>query len=484
MKLSMWILHDWLKPFSPTAVIDSGRPVLRNARHFSDEVQIERQNVYIGREQDFFPSGGKGIICAQNNDYIILDTDDYEAVFNSVLRAFDVYNSWSDELHEKTLAGCSIQDLVDDSESIFDDPLFIQDSTYHIPAYSLSYGPGSLDPDWDFIISDKSLPMDRIVGINNLIIPLMKSRESFFFQKGFFPYNSICHNIFQYNKHVGWLVLLENSQSISQGRMQLIDAFAHAVEFWLERNEDKKVMQANTSLFLDLLDNRPIGRDLVARALETLHWKVNDEFCAIKISCLDESSQELNLLTDPLERSLYGCSVVPVGLSLLIIANLSQRKLDDLLGELKPWMERTASHCGISYIFQDILLLRDHYDQAEIAISQSKKTPGNATQLADCALAYAISILGQNRADIICHPALDILRRYDQANSTNLFETLHTFLRFERNQVRTAEHLFLHRNSLAYRIGRIHNLTGLELDDTETRLHLLLSFSIQITVNG
>ena len=482
MKLSMWMLYDWLKPFNPAPSIESGRPILRNARHFSDEVQIERQNVYIGRELEFFPSGGNGIILVQGNDTIRLATDDYEAVFNSILRAFDFYNGWSDSLHEKVISGCTLQDLADDSQDVFGDPFFIQDSTYRISAFSKSFGPGSLDPDWDDIVHTNSMRMDRIAGINSLIIPMMKTVGPFVFEKGFFPYRSICQNVLLYKKHVGWVVVLEHEKPITQGRQHICDTFVQVVEFWMEQNEDKRVKQINTGLFLDLLDGRDVNRDLLARAFDTMDWQINDEYCVFKIACIDETSTELTYLAEAIERTLYGCCTLAVGLSLMVIANLRLRCVDEIIDELTVWMKKSGSFCGVSNSFSDIMQLRYFYEQAHIAANYGTKSAGQTNRLKDYSLAYALNVLKKENADTIRHSALEILRKYDRDHGTDFFETLRIYMYNERNQVKTAEQLYLHRNSLYYRINRILEITGLNLDNPETRLHILLSY--QITDNG
>lgn len=482
MKLSMWILYDWLKPFTPVAQIESGRQVLRNARHFSDEVQIERQNVYIGRESDFFPSGSKGIICVQGNDFIRLATDDYEAVFNSVLRAFDYYNSWSDGLRDQIIAGCTLQELADASQDVIADPFFIQDTTYRISAFSTKFAAGSLDDDWDDIVNSHSMRIDRIAGINSLILPMMKTLEPFVFQKGYFPYRSICQNLFLYKKHAGWLVILEHYKAITEGRQHLCDTFVHIIEFWLEQNDDKRVRQASNGLFLDLLDGREVNRDILARTLETLEWRINDEYCMIKIVSLDKSSSELIYLAEAIERTLYGCCTISVGLSLLVIANLRLRNIDDIIKELIVWMKKSGSCCGVSNSFSDIMQLRRYDEQAAIAVTYGLKHPGQASRLRDHSLEYAINVLKKENVGTILHTSLELLKRYDTDHGTEFYNTLRVYLLNERNQIKTAEDLYLHRNSLYYRINRIIEITGLDLEDPDTRLHVLMSY--RITNNG
>ncbi|MCD8217944.1 MAG: helix-turn-helix domain-containing protein [Clostridiales bacterium] len=76
------------------------------------------------------------------------------------------------------------------------------------------------------------------------------------------------------------------------------------------------------------------------------------------------------------------------------------------------------------------------------------------------------------------HPALKILRGYDAVHHTDFYETLHIYLKKERNIAETARQMHLHRNTLLYRLKRLEELVPADLDDDRTRLHLLLSFEI------
>jgi len=64
------------------------------------------------------------------------------------------------------------------------------------------------------------------------------------------------------------------------------------------------------------------------------------------------------------------------------------------------------------------------------------------------------------------------LAEYDRANGTDLLHTLETYFAQRGNLSRTAEALFIHRNSLLYRMERIAAITGLDLEDPEARLRL------------
>jgi purine catabolism regulator len=68
---------------------------------------------------------------------------------------------------------------------------------------------------------------------------------------------------------------------------------------------------------------------------------------------------------------------------------------------------------------------------------------------------------------------------YDQGHDTQLVDTLEAFFAQHGNVSQTAERLFLHRNSLLYRMERIADITGLDLNDTDDRFSLQLALKLR-----
>ena len=74
----------------------------------------------------------------------------------------------------------------------------------------------------------------------------------------------------------------------------------------------------------------------------------------------------------------------------------------------------------------------------------------------DRALSYLQNaIKSAIHTDSLIHPALDIIANYDKANQSNLLNTLRVYLENDCNAQKCGRILFLHRNSLVYRIRRI-----------------------------
>ena len=58
------------------------------------------------------------------------------------------------------------------------------------------------------------------------------------------------------------------------------------------------------------------------------------------------------------------------------------------------------------------------------------------------------------------------LLAYDAEHSSELVHTLEEFLRANRSWQRASEVLYVHKQTLVYRIKRVEELTGRHLDDT------------------
>src|SRR3954453_19675528 len=82
---------------------------------------------------------------------------------------------------------------------------------------------------------------------------------------------------------------------------------------------------------------------------------------------------------------------------------------------------------------------------------------------------------------LACSPDLEPFRRlvepllwYDRERRSDLVRTLRVYFASGANAREAAERLFLHRNSMLYRLARVKKLTGLDLRDHGARLALQL----------
>ncbi|MGL4336445.1 MAG: PucR family transcriptional regulator [Turicibacter sp.] len=136
---------------------------------------------------------------------------------------------------------------------------------------------------------------------------------------------------------------------------------------------------------------------------------------------------------------------------------------------------------GISDIFQDLFDFK-RYELQAIRAYENKK------YLLDDSLNYVFyeqikpfDLLMQiPKEDLIyfCHQKVWKLYEYDKTNQTNYLETLRVYLLTNHSIKATSNYLFVHRNTINYRIIKIKELFGIDLDDYTMLNQLLLSYQV------
>lgn len=479
MKLSMWILTDWLENYKPTTKIINGYPILKNVRLFSKNRAIEKSNVYIGGAKDFdseVNSEEYKVFCVHENDMIFLQTENTEQVLNDVLNAFDYYNEWFENLHEQITFGCSLQFLIDCGKKLFDEIISIADPAYSINAFSVPESNDMSDEFFQYMLNNKTMQLDLIMDVNrdNRIRDTNRKGAYIIYNKRL-PCRVICSNLVLNNEHCGWIVMLEQNHPITQGKLDVFSAYAKLIEYWIRCNITQNELKSYQQFFLDLLVGQKETQIAINQHFQTIGWNPSDDKIIVSINCIDNQDILLTL-SRRIEKWFPACLGVFYENRIVVICNLALMNKSDLMLKLKEVSEPGICFCGISYIFNDTSLAALYFEQTIIAAKYGNHKPGSLNECSDYAVAYGLDIIKQNIKTDIKHPAIKILQVYDKKTNSDLTATLKIFLENERNQTRTANILFIHKNSLKYRLSRIHDLTGVDLNSYETRLHLLFSF--------
>ena len=96
--------------------------------------------------------------------------------------------------------------------------------------------------------------------------------------------------------------------------------------------------------------------------------------------------------------------------------------------------------------------------------------------------ALARALATNEEASALCRRALVALRREGAPRRDDLIATLQAYYECGLRVDRTAERLFLHRNSVRYRLDRIRSLLRLNLEDPATSALLMLA--LRLTADG
>ncbi|MBD0354700.1 MAG: helix-turn-helix domain-containing protein [Rubrobacteraceae bacterium] len=134
---------------------------------------------------------------------------------------------------------------------------------------------------------------------------------------------------------------------------------------------------------------------------------------------------------------------------------------------------------GIGRYKRDPSLLPDAYSEAEVALEIGYRIHGpSSVSTFDGTGTYKLlfRVLQENPEELEAFygETLEPVVLYDSRYGTELIKTLTTYLENDASTVRTATGLFAHRHTIRYRLDRVGELTGLDVDKSEDRERLML----------
>ncbi|GEA14688.1 transcriptional regulator [Moorella sp. E308F] len=264
--------------------------------------------------------------------------------------------------------------------------------------------------------------------------------------------------------------LLEDLIAGAFRHRELAVSRAEALGIFLE--EPKVIMAIDIDDFSGYLLHRP-------EVYETNTEKLKRNFHRSVNSCL--AALERRVLT--VQRSDSVVAILPAsaeeGQARVGWSNL-RIKLQELAVEIQQQIARELNgvtvSVGISSVAQDPMDISKRYQEARNAIRTARliKGRGAVAFWEDVELYHVLGQSGRALARFY-HSILGSLDRPEVKNREVLLETLRVYLESEGNVMAAAEKLYVHRNTLRYRLQRIEELLGRDLDSPDERLAIWLA---------
>lgn len=156
-----------------------------------------------------------------------------------------------------------------------------------------------------------------------------------------------------------------------------------------------------------------------------------------------------------------------------------QTVLDELTEAVRESGSQAVFHIGAA-LAEHAYSLGPVYEKAQIArriaysYDQQKAYVFRPTGIREFILGVS------NHEEFLAYSALVLekLVNYDRKNNKELVETLKTYLDAGGSLQRTAERLYIHRNTLNYRLKRIREITGADINEPFTRMAFEFAFVI------
>ena len=347
-------------------------------------------------------------------------------------------------------------------------------------------------------------------GLREPIIPrelfqdLISSREfhlaaekksSFYYYSAQTDSMDFCRNIFAGGQYVARVVVLlrEGEQKLPAGEEQLFELLADTVQhIFTQMNlmPRRQTRERLRKLCERMLSGAEVDVDEYRTILNEHGWREDHLYLCAVLRFPSGAGWNAQLLTvlpylsASLEAMWTAPCAVSVGEEIYLILDVTREKIDnisDVLQKLAYFVRDNLCRAGISPVFSGVSGLRAAGRSAVIALEMgSVRRPDFwYHRFEDCRLPYLLSQMKRELPPaLICHPAVEKLREHDRNHGTALTETLQSYLDCNLNMTAASERLYIHRTTFCRRMRQIRTLTGLNPDDPDTVLSLMLSFRL------
>lgn len=169
-----------------------------------------------------------------------------------------------------------------------------------------------------------------------------------------------------------------------------------------------------------------------------------------------------------------------------ILLILAEARYCDPLDEQRmqafdAYLRQRGLVCGISDPVSDLFLFREYREQAASAVRHRRHLLDQHTRFVFYDTVKVYDLLDQiPKTELMnyCSRQVYAIYQYDTAQQTEYLDTLRVYLQTNRSVRATAGYLHVHRNTVNYRIARIRELFGVDLEDFSLITQVLLSCQI------
>jgi purine catabolism regulator len=265
-----------------------------------------------------------------------------------------------------------------------------------------------------------------------------------------------------------------------------------------ERSVVLSEQRHRTLLLMQLVSRRPVDRAEIARWATAMGWDMERARAVILAEICDADGERVRVAGQPIEDRVVRAAQDAGGRGPIVWALRSGLAL---LAEPRPSLGRIARdlHAALRRVGPDMRVMvaaggvADDVDDLGRSYEEAASTLALGRELRGEDFVFEHEELGVYRLlsrlpseELRRHrtEAIGPLLEYDRDHNGVLVHTLEVFLRCEGNRVRAADELFIHYNTLRYRLNQIDSLTGGLSGDSTARLNLELALCAHRLVQG
>lgn len=415
-----------------------------------------------------------------------------------VVRMTDIFNkylSWEISVRTALESKASLRTIAELSRSVVHRPIWMWDLHFH--TFFQVCDVESVLPD-DYILreDDSYWPPRAIARWENNIKQkgsqdLLQRHDPYYLPcltDGELSYRSLCQNIFIEERCVATVCIDEVGGAFNDAdrtRLDILSRFL-AAGFVSDQQANVSMATAIEDRILDLLDNRPVSRDALYTDAKIYGWDRDDLYGLILIAPNSHlySEEYLRNIATHLYMAISDIVFVVHRRTIVLIANVSRS--ENPLSEIANMVyerlsqQEFSARIGVSSLWKGLGKMVVAHRQASAALAVDPDEPDAGPILFDEHLSHIIVETCAERTDteLLIPYGLRHLQASDAQSGEHLVDVLRCYLDNNCSVTATSRELFMHRNTLMYKIRKIERILGCDLNNADERF--ALSFSLRL----
>ena len=382
----------------------------------------------------------------------------------------------------------TLQEICDIAYELMGNPIFVEDRS----ALKLAYTKNAdiKDPKWyDGVVKPSLILTDRTQVEEVLLGYRMSSEQKLpvIINDSFMEGSRMIKTLFHKGEHVGTVVSPAYFKEFSEDDvdvMEILSGFIYNI-LTSENYPLRCGEHSLESMLFRLLRGSQFPDFMIDEIYDQMHWDKDIYHLIVDIFPRSGKKRDDIAVSEMMDafRSIHHCQCVFIDMHIVCFIHVSKKDIY-LSPDKTPFtklLEDNNLIAGVSSPFHD-LNLTERYSRQALAMAELA-TVLNREDIYyhyDKLACYHMMKLADSAVPLMqfCHNRILELNEYDINHNTDFTGTLLVYLEFSRSISKTAEILFIHKNTVTYRINKCFEILGTKIEDNDELFSFLFSLRI------
>lgn len=429
-----------------------------------------------------------------NNIIVVYNQNEYQALIETIQDEIVkkmMMADFASELMVMVQKGATMQEMLDFGFEKFNNPLLLVDVSF---SYLASSGSETInnEPILTDTIHNGSMPENYIHlvqknSINNLwnhSKPVVFTEKSV---KGIFNHDLVVGRIIKNGRVIGYIKLIEKNRFFNALDSELLELLCNYLSIVISEtiNKYKFTYSLIDDFLTSILIREQAGLPEIDERQRMFGIKLYDNLHVITITANDyqTNAKRLYSLIKVIQDFFKRNTVILYKNRLVVLYDTSKKEIFTpyFISQLSTLLEENNCRASVSLPFTQLKDFYSYYQQTLYCVEISHYFDSSQTIIQYKDIIEDHMLLHFSKVidlDFLIHPIVKKLMSMDKEKGGNLTETLFNYIKYKQDLRLTAEHMYMHYNTLKYRINRIIELTQIDFSDERTVLLILLSMKI------